>query len=135
MENKVSTSWKMGYGAHSLHSRSLSFSRRTTAPRMKQMEYTDTPHQGVWGTMGCRYREGLLKKAKMTPTTKVSSTFSRPGMVADDVIKIIPVRRKGHIQGIKHRCNAGEGSGSNGPVLVRTISQKLDICNGVDDRD
>ena len=40
-----------------------------------------TPHQGVWGTTGCRYREGPLRKAKMTPATKVSSTFSRPGTV------------------------------------------------------
>ena len=57
-----------GYGMHSLHSRSLSFNRRTTAPRMKQMEYTATHHtRAMWCTAGCRSREGLLMKAKMTP--------------------------------------------------------------------
>ena len=33
----------------------------------------------------------------------------------------------------KHRCNAGEGSGGDGPVPGRTIRQEPDICSGVDD--
>ena len=48
------------------------------AAGMKQMEYTATHHSRAgW----CRYREVLLMKMKMTQATKVSSTFSRPGMV------------------------------------------------------
>ena len=34
---------------------------------------------------------------------------------------------------IQHRCDAGESSGGNGPVPVRTIRHKLDIGDGVDD--
>ena len=60
------------------YSHSASFSRRATAPRMKQMEYMAT-HLSRAGW--CRYREVLLKKMKMTKAMKVSSTFSRPGMV------------------------------------------------------
>ena len=49
------------------------------AAGMKQMEYTTTLHSRAgW----CRYREVLLMKAKMMPAMKVSSTFSRPGMVS-----------------------------------------------------
>ena len=49
------------------------------AAGMKQMEYTATHHSRAgW----CRYREVLLMKMKMTQATKVSSTFSRPGMVS-----------------------------------------------------
>ena len=49
------------------------------AAGMKQMEYTATLHSRAgW----CRYREVLMMKAKMKPAIKVSSTFSRPGMVS-----------------------------------------------------
>ena len=53
--------------------------------------------------------------------------------VAGDVIEIIAVSHEGHIQGIKHRRDAGECSGSDCPVPVRTIRQELDVSDGVDD--
>ena len=79
MESRVSTSWKMGYGLGSLYSHSSRFSRMARAAGMKQMDYTATHHsQAGW----CRYREVLMMQAKTTYTTKVSSTFSRPGTVS-----------------------------------------------------
>ena len=63
----------------SLCSHSPRFNRVVTVARMKQMEYTATHHSRAgWS----RYREKLLRKAKMTPAVKVSSTFSRPGTVS-----------------------------------------------------
>ena len=40
-------------------------------------------------------------------------------------------RRSCRLRG--HRCDAGEGSGGDGPVPVRTIRQELDVADGVDD--
>ena len=49
------------------------------AAGMKQMEYTATHHSRAgW----CRYREVLMMQAKTTKAMKVSSTFSRPGMMS-----------------------------------------------------
>ena len=61
-----------------MFSQSPSFSSIASAVGMKQMEYAATHHSKAgW----CRYREVLLRKTKMTPATKVSSTFSRAGNV------------------------------------------------------
>ena len=53
--------------------------------------------------------------------------------IAGDIIEIIPIPYPGHIQGINHRRDAGECSGSDGPVPGRTIKQELDVGDGVDD--
>ena len=69
----------MGYRLGSLHCHLPRFSRMARAAGMKQMDYAATQHSRAgW----CRYREVLMMQVKMKPAIKVSSTFSRPGMVS-----------------------------------------------------
>ena len=55
-------------------------------------------------------------------------------LVEEDLLELIPGPHPGHFYDIQHRRDAGESSGSDGPVPVRTIRHELDIGDGVDDR-
>ena len=53
--------------------------------------------------------------------------------VAGDLLELVAFPYAGHFHDINHTCNAGEHSGSNGPVSAGIIRQELDVGDGVED--
>ena len=57
-----------------------------------------------------------------------------PGVhVAGDLLALAAFPYADHVHDINHTCDAGEHSGSDGPVLAGILRQELDVGDGVED--